>query len=87
VTNMPIKGNAYSLTEDQAVDIGAEAFTDHIGHVEACYINKEIMRAYLCGCLGVISHWLITNAGGRQAFELLTEMAEMALKANLKEGD
>lgn len=87
MANMPIKDNAFNLTEDQAVDIGSEAFTEHVAHVAACYIAKPIMRAYLCGCLAVITKWLIKNSGGQQAFEILTEMADLALKGELPDGE
>jgi hypothetical protein len=87
MVNMPTQDNPYNLTEDQAVDIGEQAFNEHVGHVEGCYIGKPLVRAYLCGCLAVITHWLIKNSGGKQAFEILTEMADIAIKSDLPEGD
>jgi hypothetical protein len=82
---MPIGDNPFSLTEDQSVDIGEEAFRSHIKFIAAAYKSKPIVRAYLCGCLAVLTHWLIKECGSRQAFAILTEMADLAVKSDLPE--
>lgn len=85
MANMPTQNNRYNVTEDQAVDIGKEAFTKHLDVVAPAY-GPDITRAYLGGCLAVITHYLIEKHGGEVAFEILTAMADMTLTSGLAKG-
>lgn len=73
------------ITEDAAVDIGEKAMREHADFIQPNYGDK-LTRAYLCGCLAVITHWLIKNCGPERAFEILTEMADCAISEKLPKG-
>jgi hypothetical protein len=72
-------------SDDQAVDVGNQSMGAHIEMVCPAY-GKRMTRAYLCGVLATITHWLIANCGSQVAYEILQEMADCAIKDKLPKG-